>query len=86
MALPRGHIVYIGLYGENLEKIFLFETTRPRVLIFGMKHHLVVQIISLGPKMAHPRGHIFNIGRYREKHEKILLLETIRLRALIFGM
>ena len=30
-----------GLYSEKCEKIFLSETTRPRVLIFGMKHHLV---------------------------------------------
>ena len=32
---------YIGLYRENVEKIFLSETTRPRALIFGMYHHLV---------------------------------------------
>ena len=31
---------YIGLYRESI-KIFLSETTRPRALIFGMKHHLV---------------------------------------------
>ena len=32
--------------------------TRPRALIFGMKHHLVnlyqIQIISVGPKIAAP--------------------------------
>ena len=32
---------YIGLYREKHENIFLSETTRPRALIFGMKHHLV---------------------------------------------
>ena len=32
---------YIGLYREKLGKIFLSETIRPRVLIFGMLHHLV---------------------------------------------
>ena len=32
--------IYIGLFGENHEKI-LSETTRPRALIFGMKHHIV---------------------------------------------
>ena len=32
---------YIGLYREQHEKIFLSETTRPRAMIFGMKHHLV---------------------------------------------
>ena len=34
-------MLYIGLYRENHEKIFLSETTRPRALIFGMKHYLV---------------------------------------------
>ena len=71
-------------------KIFLTETTRPKALIFGMKHHLVslYQICSNyfpginGP----PRGHMFYIGLYREKHEKIVLSETLRLRALIFDM
>ena len=32
---------YIGLYRENGKKIFFSETTEPRALIFGMKHHLV---------------------------------------------
>ena len=32
---------YIGLYRKQHEKIFLSETTRPRALIFGRKHHLV---------------------------------------------
>ena len=31
-----GHMFYIGLYREQHEKIFLSETTRPRVFIFGM--------------------------------------------------
>ena len=31
-----GHMFYIGLYMEQHEKIFLFETTRPKALIFGM--------------------------------------------------
>ena len=41
MDTPRGHMFNIGFYREQHEKIFLSETTRPRVLIFGMKHHLV---------------------------------------------
>ena len=36
MALAVGHMFFIGLYMENLEKIFLSETIRPRALIFGM--------------------------------------------------
>ena len=31
----------IGLYREKDETIFFYETTMPRALIFGMKHHLV---------------------------------------------
>ena len=31
----------IGLYSEKHEKIFLSETIRPRVLIFGISFHLV---------------------------------------------
>ena len=41
MALPRGHMYYIGLYKEKHEKIFLSKTTRPRAFMFGMKHHPV---------------------------------------------
>ena len=41
MALPNGQMFYIGLYREKHEKIFLSETSMPRALIFGMKHHLV---------------------------------------------
>ena len=41
MAPSRGHMFYIGLYREKHEKIFLSETTRPRALKIGIKHHLV---------------------------------------------
>ena len=34
-------MLYIDLYREKHEKIFLSETTWPRALILGMKHHLV---------------------------------------------
>ena len=33
---PGGHMLYIGLYREQHEKIFLSETTRPRALMFDM--------------------------------------------------
>ena len=37
MVPPKGHIVYIGLYRENIEREkILSETIRPRALIFGM--------------------------------------------------
>ena len=41
MAPPRGHMIYLGLYWEKDETIFLSETTMPRALIFGINHHLV---------------------------------------------
>ena len=43
MAPPRGsQVLHIGFYREQHEKIFLSETIRPRALIFGMMHYLVV--------------------------------------------
>ena len=55
-----------------MKKIFLSETTRPRALIFGMKHHLVdlYQVCS----------------NYTPGAKKIFLSETTSPRALIFGM
>ena len=54
-ARHRGHMFCIDVYRENMKTIFLSEPTRPRALIFGMKHHQVdpyqvVQIMHLGPK------------------------------------
>ena len=46
---------YIGFYREKHEKIFLSETTRPRALVFGMKHHLV-DLYQVCSKMATPPG------------------------------
>ena len=60
---PAGHIVYIG---RNMKKIFSSEITRPRALMFGMKHHLVnvYQICSNyipGAKNGPPTGsHVLN--------------------------
>ena len=67
-----------------MKKIFLSETTRPRALIFGMKHHLVdlYQVCS----NYIPGGHMLYTGLNWEKHEKIFLSETIRPGAMIFGM
>ena len=84
-------MLYIDLYREKHEKIFLSETTRPRVVIFGMKHHLVdlYQVCSNythGPKWPHPGGHMLYLGFNREKHEKMFLSETIGPRAMIFDM
>ena len=74
-----------------MKKIFLSETTRPRALIFGIKHHLVDLYLvcsnyTPGAKWPHPWGHMLYIGLNREKHEKIFLSETIRPRAMIFGL
>ena len=35
-GLPRGHMIYMGLYRENMKKILFSETTKPRALVFGM--------------------------------------------------
>ena len=88
---PPGHMFYIGLNRGKHEKLFLSETTRPRALIFGMKHHLVnlYQVCSNyipWAKNGPAPGVTFNIDLLRGKHEKIFLSETIWLRALIFGM
>ena len=59
MALSRESKVFINLYRENMKNFYLSETTRPRALIFGMKHHLVdfYQVCSndVWPRC---RGHI----------------------------
>ena len=76
-----GVTVYIGLYRETHEKNFLSKTTRPRALIFGMKHHLVnfYQVwsnLSLGPKMAPPpESHVLH-RHIKGKHEKYVCLKS----------
>ena len=74
-----GHMFYIDLYREKDEKKILSETTRPRALIFGMKHHLVnlYRVCSNyipGANNGPPRVYLFNIGLYREKHERNILV------------
>ena len=61
MAPPGGHKLYIGLYREKREKIFLSETTTPRAMLFGMKRYLVVFYLicsnyTPGTKTGPPRG------------------------------
>ena len=77
-----GHTVYIGLYREKHEKIFLSETTSPRALIFGMKHHLV-NLYQVCSNYAPVSG---DTCLYREKHEKIFSSEIVWPRALILSM
>ena len=65
-------MLYIGLYREKHEKIFLSETTRPRAMIFDMKHYLVIfyQVCSnytSGAKNG-PGDQLLDIGLHREKH------------------
>ena len=60
-------MLYIGFNRKKHEKDFLSETIRPRALIFGMMHYLVViyQVCSnipLGPKWPHPGGYMLYIG------------------------
>ena len=75
MASPQCHMFYIGLYREKHETNFLSETTRPRALNFGMKHHLVnlYQVRSNyipGIKKAPPQGSHVLHSQNREKHKK----------------
>ena len=75
MAPPRDDMFYIGLYRVKHEKIFSSETTRPRALIFGMKHHPVnfdknCSNYALGSKNGLTRGHMFYIGLYIWKNMK----------------
>ena len=93
MACRRGHMVYIGLYREKHEIIFLSETTRTRALIFGMKHYLasgpLPSLFKLYPWAKNGRALGVTckyICLYRENHEKIFLSETTRPRALMCSM
>ena len=79
MAPPGGHILYIGLYREKHEKIFLSETTRPRAMIFGMKHQLVDY--APGAKNGPALGVTYFTLAYLGKTLKIFLSESIRLSA-----
>ena len=73
MALPRGQMFYVGLYREDLKKIFLSETTRPSALLFWYAESpsgtlpSLFRIIDLGQKWPRPGGQLFYIGLYREK-------------------
>ena len=61
-APSGGHMLYIGSYREKYKKIFLStDTTRPRAMVFGMKHYLVVfytvrSNYTPGPKWHPPWG------------------------------
>ena len=73
-----------------MKKNFLSETTRPRAVILGMKHHLVDlnQVCSNdapGTKNGlTPGGHMFCIDLYRENMK--ILSKTTRPKAWMFGM
>ena len=64
-----------------MKKIFLSETTRPRALIFGMKHHLVdlyqdCSIYAPGIKNeTAPGGQMFCIDLYKENMKKSYCLK-----------
>ena len=45
---PSSHMFCIGFIKGNHSKIFLSETTRPRALIFRMKHHLKNTVCTKG--------------------------------------
>ena len=76
MALPRDHMIYIGLFRGKHEKIFLSKTIRPRAFIFGMNHNLmnlyhVCSKDTPGAKMCPAPGvTCLKICLYRETIEK----------------
>ena len=85
-------MLYIGLYREKHEKIFLSETIRPRALIYGMKLDLLdlYQVcLNYAPGAKNDPAlwvtcfTYTDIGRNMKKSS---CLKTIRPRALIFGM
>ena len=83
-----GLMLYIDLYRQKNEKIFLSETIMPRALIYvaslcGPLPNLF-KLYPWGQKWHRPGGHMLDIGLYREKHGRIFLSETTWPRA--FGM
>ena len=88
-CISRSNRLKIDFQIENLKKTS--EITKPRALIFGMKHHLVnlEQVCSNytpGAKHGPAPGVTCFTKTYTGKNMEIFLSETIRLRALIFGM
>ena len=73
MVLSQGATCFTQAYGKH-EKIFLYETTNHRALIFDMKTSTnFVQVILLGPKMFPPQwSHdlLFYIGFNKENLKK----------------
>ena len=92
MGPPRGPHILHRLIKGNYGKIFLYEFTRQRALIFDILASCTqwtstefVQIIPLGPRPG--SGHMFYIYiLIKGNHSKIFLSETTKPRALIFGM
>ena len=76
---------YIGLYQENMKKIFWSETTRPRASIFSMEPRYLVcsitywtstkliEIIPVVPKMVPSQRRIFYISLDRGNIKNLLV-------------
>ena len=92
MAPPQGSHVLHRLIKGKPWKIFLFETIRPRALIFNVKHYLedLYQVCSNYTPVAKncpPWGsQVVHYRLIKGKHGKKFLSETIKPRALIFGL
>ena len=73
MDPPGRHVFYMGLYSENMKKIFLSETTRYESSSSGPQPSLF-KLGSLGQKLSRPRGQMFYIrGLYRQNMENLLV-------------
>ena len=80
MAHSVGHMFYVCLYRENIKQFCLSETTKPRVLILCLLHHLVnlYQVCSNydpgGQKWPRHGGHMFYLDLYKQKLVFYILL------------
>ena len=79
---PRGHMINIGLYTENMKNSSCLNHKAESLDIWCVASSqwtstTFVQIMTLEPKMAWPQGS-HKINRKIFKHEKIFLSETTR--------
>ena len=78
---PLGHIVYVGLYREDIEKNLLFWNYKAKSLdiwYVASPSRPLQSLFKLSPwdqKRHCPGGHMFYVGLYRENDEKYFCLK-----------
>ena len=81
MTQLRGHMFYISLYRERMNK---FSCLKPQGIeplclvccITSLTSTKFVKIMLLGPKMVQFQSHMFYFGLYRENMKKSSCLKT----------